>query len=240
VTQKFNRFVLFSACAAVISMFTAGAATCVNGGSLTSYEALGSTGCTYGGYTFSNFSYTDSATGGGTLVTSDGVNVFTASNGYGNGLSFDGSWNAFGAGSTSDGDIMFSVSVNGGGAATIADAGLAQTAGVTGSGVASVAEQGCGGTNCVPGTWQNFVFDANGGTTNQSAQDMLIAPNGTVNVSKNINVMAGSAAGYDAATISLVTDTFSTVPEPRALSLLLGLGLVGGFVFRKKLQAARA
>jgi len=242
VTHKFNRVLLFSACMAVISMFTAAADTCVNGGTLLSYEALGSTGCTYGGYTFSNFSYTDAATNGGNTVTGSGVNVFTATNAYGSGLSFDGSWDAYGAGATSDGDITFVVTVNNGGAATITDAGVAQTAGVTGSGVATVAEQGCGPAPCVPGSWPNppFVFDANSGSNNQSASETMITPNGSVEVSKNINVEAGTGSGYDAATISQVTDTFSTVPEPRAMSLLLGFGLLAGFAFRKKFQADRA
>jgi hypothetical protein len=61
-------------------------------------------------------------------------------------------------------------------------------------------------------------------------------------VSKDINVNAGTGDGFDYASITKVTDVFSVsaVPEPRALSLLLGLGLVAGFVIRKKFQGARA
>jgi hypothetical protein len=224
-----------------MSLFTLAAAPCVSGDTLAQYEALGSTGCTFGDFTFSSFSYTSGV--GSPAATA--VTVATTTNADGTGLAFDASWNALGSGTTSDGDISFSVAVNGAtGAESITDAGLAQTGGVGGSGVATVSEQGCGPAPCVPGTWQVLTFDAGTGPgEDESSADTLLAPTGSVEVSKDINADAGTGtSGYDYATISQVTDVFSAtaVPEPRALSLLLGLGLVAGFAFRKKLQGARA
>lgn len=243
MTHKLLKLALFSACATVMSLFTLSAATCVSGDTLAYYIShYGTTGCTYDGFTFSDFTYTDSASGGGTTQTADEVKVFTAINADGVGLSFDGSWDADVSGATSDGDVSFSVAVIGG-AETITDAGLAQTGGVGGSGIATVSEQGCGPVPCVPGTWQVLTFDAGTGPgEDQSSTDTLLAGTGSVRVSKDINVNAGTGDGFDYASITKVTDVFSVsaVPEPRALSLLLGLGLVAGFVIRKKFQGARA
>jgi hypothetical protein len=225
-----------------MSLFTLSAAPCVNGDTLAQYVSMYATaGCTYGGFTFSDFTYTDSASGaGGSLVTARDVYVYTAINADGSGLSFEASWDADGYGSTSDGDVAFNVTVDSG-AESITDAGLAQTGGVAGSGIATVSEQGCGPIPCVPGTWQVLTFDAGTGPgEDQSSADTLLTSTGSVRVSKDINANAGTGDGFDEATITKVTDVFSTVPEPRALSLLLGLGLVAGFVFRKKFQGARA
>ncbi len=240
MTHKFNRIVLFSACATVISMFTAAAASCPSGDTLAQLETLGS--CQIGDKIFSDFTYIGSATGGATQVTAGGIVVDTVGPGQdvagpNYGLEFNGSWTADN-GQTSDGTIGFEVTVINGAGMEITDAGLAQTSGVFGGGVASVSEQGCSGTGCTPGTWAVLTFQDTGNDV-ASADNPLPAPTGTVTVSKDINVVAPTG-GF--ASISLVTDTFSqtAVPEPRALSLLLALGLVAGFAFRKKLQGAGA
>lgn len=239
MTHKFNRVVLFSACVTVISLFTAAAAPCPSGDTLAQLEAIGS--CQVGDKIFSDFTYTDSATGGAIAVTNTGITVDTvgpgeAVSGANYGLEFNGSWTADN-GQTSDGDIGFEVTVVNGAGMEITDAGLAQTSGIFGTGVASVSELGCSSAGCTPGTWA--VLTLEDGTTIQGASDTMLSPTGTVTVSKDINVIAPAGAF---ASISLVTDTFSqtAVPEPRALSLLLALGLVAGFAFRKKLQGARA
>lgn len=239
MTHKFNRIVLFSACATVISMFTAAAASCPSGDTLAQLETLGS--CQIGDKIFSDFTYTDSVKGGALPVTAGDITVDTVGPGQDvagpdYGLEFNGSWTADN-GQTSDGDIGFEVTVVNGAGMEITDAGLAQTSGITGTGVASVSELGCSGAGCTPGTWA--VLTLEDGSTVQGASEKMLAPTGTVTVSKDINVVAPAGSF---ASISLVTDTFSqtAVPEPRALSLLLGLGLVAGFAFRKKLQGVRA
>jgi hypothetical protein len=240
VTHKFNRVVLFSACATVISMFTAAAASCPSGDSLAQLESLGS--CQIGDKIFSDFTYNYSASGGAMAVLPGSITVDTVGpgqdvSGPSYGLEFNGSWTADN-GQTNDGTIGFEVTVVNGAGMEITDSGLAQTSGIFGlGGVASVSEQGCSGVGCTPGTWA--VLTLQDGSTDQAAADTLLAPTGTVTVSKDINVIAPAGSF---ASISLVTDTFSqtAVPEPRALSLLLGLGLVAGFAFRKKLQGVRA
>lgn len=239
MTHKFNRVVLFSACATVISLFTAAAASCPSGDTLAQLEALGS--CQVGDKIFSDFTYTDSVSGGATAVLATAITVDTVGpgedvSGANYGLEFNGSWTADN-GQTSDGDIGFEVTVVNGAGMEITDAGLAQTSGIFNGGVASVSEQGCSGAGCTPGTWA--VLTLEDGSTDQGASDTILSPTGTVTVSKDINVVAPNG-GF--ASISLVTDTFSqtAVPEPRALSLLLAFGLVAGFAFRKKLQGARA
>lgn len=236
MTHKIKTLLLFSACATAMSMFTAAADTCAN--AFTTYGdtlqdlITNNVSCTYGGFTFSNFSYI------GSPLTASQVTVGTLTNAYGAGLEFNGSWNAFGNNSTSDGDIGFTVTSLGG-ATVIEDAGLAVTSGVGGAGIATVSEDGCSGTNCVPGTWAVETFHSTG-TTSDSADYIFNAPTGSVTVSKDINAAANGVDPTNYATISLVADTFSAVPEPRALSLLLGFGILGGLVLRKKFQSVKA
>jgi hypothetical protein len=229
---------VLSICATALSMFTAAAAPCVNGDTLAQFEALGNTGCQIGDKIFSDFSYSDSASGGAMAVTAGDVTVSTVGPGENfvgpdYGVAFQGAWTAVNGG-TSDGDISFVVTVVNGAGMEITDSGLAQSSGITASGVAKVTEKGCSGVGCTPGTWG--VLTLENGSTDSAASDTVFSPTGSVTVSKDINVVA---PGGSFATITLVSDTFSqtAVPEPRVLSLLLALGLVAGFAFRKKYWA---
>jgi hypothetical protein len=240
VTNKIKTLVLFSACAAVLSMFTAGATTCnsLDGDALTTFLVTGFS-CTYGGFTFSDFTYTDSASNGGQVVTAADVTVKAVTNAYGAGLEFNGSWNAFGNDATSDGDVSFTVTALNG-ATDISDTGLAVTSGVGGTGVATVSEQGCGGVGCTPGTWSVETFQASGPGNDQDVADTTFSTTGSVSVSKDINSAANGIPVTDYATISQVVDTFSVVPEPRAMALMLGFALLAGLALRKKFQSSNA
>jgi hypothetical protein len=244
VTHKLAKLVLFSASATVISMSTLAAAPCTIG-TLSSYIALGSTGCTVGGDTFFDFQLTGSTgAGGATAIPAANINVSglgpLGTSGASNvapflssdiGIDFDAVW-ATTAGQTLDDNIAFDVSV-GAGAAAITDAGIVQDSYTTGNGNVTVAEKGCSGISfpCSQ-TW--------GVATNDSSfvSDTIFSATGTLSVEKDIAVSGNSGS----AGVSNVADVFSTseVPEPRALSLLLGLGLVAGFAFRKKFQGERA
>jgi hypothetical protein len=245
VTHKFTRIILFSACATVISMFTLSAAPCTPG-TLASYIALGSTGCTVGGDTFFNFQLiSNSATGGATAVGAGLISVeglgpagTTGASAVAPflsndiGINFDTALWTTTAGQSIDDNISFDVSV-GPGAATITDAGLVQDSFVTGNGSVTVAEKGCSGiTFPCNQTW--------GVATNDSSfvANSIFTSTGTLSVEKDIAIVAGNGT----AGVSSIADVFSTseVPEPRSLSLLLGLGLVAGFVFKKKFQGANA
>jgi hypothetical protein len=249
-----TRFLILSACAIIFAMMPAAAAplpTCPDGASLTTYTTTygGASGCQIGNLVFSEFSYYGVAvSGGGTAPTTDGITVDTlgpvgsgssgASLQFPNniGLSFTGTWNALINNSTSDADIAFDVSVVGGGPATIEDAGLAQTSGIFGSGVAEVGEAGCSGV-VYPCTQQWAVGTIYSGSTDMQVNGTVFTQTGTISVSKDINVAAGANGS---ASLSNVQDTFSQVPEPRAISLLLGFGLVAGLTLRKKFQSVRS
>jgi hypothetical protein len=245
VILNLGRFALFSACAFVVSMFTLSAAPCTTE-TLADYIALGSTGCTIGSYTFYNFQLTaDTATGGATAVTAADIEVSglgpTGTSGATGGeapffptdvgVDFDTVW-AVTAGQTLDDNITFDVSV-GTGAANVTDAGLVQDSSVTGNGGVTVSEKGCSGivAPCT-NTW--------GVATNDTTfvSDSIFTATGTLSVEKDIAVSGNGGT----ANLSNVADVFSTseVPEPRALSMLLGLGLVAGFAFRKKFQSVKA
>jgi hypothetical protein len=246
VTHKFTRFALFSACALVASLSTAVADTCVSGDTLAQYVALGAAGCTIGDKTFYDFSYGDTVSGGATATAAASVNVYTVGDtgeaiaGPDYGVQFESSWGAA-DGQTNDAVIQFDVAVTSGSNYLITDAGLAQDAFVNGTGSeATVAEQICQGVPCDLSTWDTYTFQANNGAVDSGATDTVISPSGAVTVAKDINVTGGSTGL--GANLSIVQDVFSqtAIPEPRALSLLLGLGLVAGFAFRKKFQGENA
>lgn len=265
MTHKIKTLLIFSACAAVLSMYTAAAETCAAaistyGDTLQDFISNDVT-CTYGGFTFSDFSYVNNAASGtGTLVTSSDITVATYTSPMGsNGLDFDLTDMNSGFNGASDGTIEFEVTANNGGT-EIEDAGLTQISSATGTGLASVAEQGCGPAPCDPGTWATNTFEAgpgnglnattcaaNGGTWNASnsicdlgSNDVILTnATGSVEVAKDINVTSGGS-GTGSASISSVADTFSVVPEPRALSFLLGFGILAGLVLRRKFQSVKA
>ena len=258
MTHKIVRLILFSACATVLSMYTAGAASCTSydGDSLATL-ITGSVSCTYGGLTFSDFGYSGASTSGnGTPVPSTVITVDAITNMYGVGFGFTADWASGNPApgptpSYTDGDITFEVST-GNGAATIEDAGLSQTSGVLGNGFANVSEGICAGAGCSVGTFAIETFEGgdytsglctaeggtfSGGTCTLLDTDKVFTATGTVMVSKDIDANSGTAGN---ANITYVADTFSVVPEPRALPILLGLGLVAGLFLRKKFQSVSA
>jgi len=239
-----TKFAIFVACAMALSLFTACATpvpTCPDGSSLAFYIATygGNSGCQIGDKIFSNFGYTGpSGTGtaptpaGITVDTIDGTNIVFPGD---IGLSFNGTWDA-GSGLMADGNIAFAVTVVGGGSQLIEDAGIVQSAGVTGNGKAEVTENGCSGA-VFPCTATWGVVTVQQGQTDSFANDTIFSPTGTISVTKDINVIGNNGT----ASITNVIDVFSQtpVPEPRTLSLFLGLGLFGGLALRKKFQSAR-
>ncbi|MBV9762118.1 MAG: PEP-CTERM sorting domain-containing protein [Acidobacteriaceae bacterium] len=184
--------------------------------------------CTVGDLLFSNFSYTGSGTN---PISASQITVDTVSN-DGIGLSFHAPWSA-GAGMTTDGTIDFTVTVLGGGS-LLEDFGLAQTSGVSGSGSASVAEDGCGPAPCLATGGSIYVLTFQDSGERQAQGETTFAPVNSVSVEKDISVNGNS--GF--ATISVVQDTFSQVPEPVSMGMMGGgLALLGLVRLRRRAKA---
>lgn len=235
--KKFSLLTIFGLAATAMTAFAT--PVCPDGGSLSAFLGAGYS-CQVGDKIFSNFSYVSSAFGGALAVPAAGVTVDTlgpvgsGASVFSNdiGLQFNAGWNAL-AGQTTDSDIGFTVTVLGG-AITIEDFGLAQVSGVLPNGSASVVENGCGPAPCTPSELAVMTFDS-GGSNTQRVADTMFAPLGSVTVSKDISVTGGTDG---AAHLSLVSDTFSQVPEPVSMSLMGGgLALLGLVRLRRRAKA---
>lgn len=212
---------------------------CPDGSTLDNFLTAGYS-CQLGNAVFSNFTYVSSAFGGALAVPAAGVTVDTlgpAGSGASIlnsslGLQFNAGWNAL-AGQETDSDIGFTVTLLGG-AMNIEDFGLAQVSGVLPNGSASVVENGCGPAPCTPSELAVMTFDY-GGTNTQRVNDTMFAPLGSVTVSKDISVTGGTTGS---AHLSLVSDTFSQVPEPMSLGFIGGgLALLGVARLRRRVKA---
>jgi len=227
---------------AVLAMIAvpAKAVTCPTGVSLSAggYVNANGTGngfsCTIGNLTFSNFSFTSSASGNSQALPASGVTVTDLPNssfpGVPDGFLFT---EALGANSTtgtvglqssSDITIFYTVTSNG---ATITDLELGFNGAFTGTGFAEVTESFCLNSSTTFG-----CSNANAGliqVTNPPPvfnTSTTFAPVTMLSVEKDVQVNSGSGAGT--ANISSVNNNFSQISVPESASLtLLGLGLLG-------------
>jgi hypothetical protein len=218
------------------------ATACVDGDTFASYEATNATGgCTIGDKTFSNFTYTSSATNA-TKIDAGGVTVDTIGpagsgatlSGPDIGLQFNAGWTV-GSGQILDSLIGFDVAVTDG-PALIKDAGLVQGgSGISGNGIGSVAENACAPAPCTPSGAINLLTVDTAGEV--SLTDMAIfTPTGSLSVTKDISVNGNSGT----AEISRVNDTFSqtSVPEPASLTLLGSTLVAFGWVGHRRRKPA--
>jgi hypothetical protein len=238
VTHKIQYLILAASMLGLSALPAAADSVCPSGVALTNYLGTGFT-CSIGNLDFSNFQYHSSASNPPTPVPAGSVTVDTVDGSSGIGFAFNSSWTAVGSGEFSDAAIGFTVSVIGGGAATLEDAALIQTGGVdstnTGS-IAQVGENGCSGSSSGTDCSQMWsLMTSQTSNTTATAAHTFYLPTGVLTVSKDINAQDGSSENAHAS-ISLVQDTFSQVPEPRSLAMLLGLALVAGLTLKRKLS----
>ncbi len=244
MTHRFTNYLILAVSALGLSAAPAFAdSACSSGVALSTYLGSSFT-CYIGNLDFSNFTYTDSGSNppAGTPATSVTVNTVNGTSGIG--FLFNSSWTATGANEFSDALIGFTVSVIGGGPATLEDAALVQTGSIDGTNsgsLDSVGENACSGpsNNNPPCTQQWALVTSQTSNSVNTTAHTFYTPTGSISVSKDINAITGTASGVFAS-ISGVQDTFSQVPEPRSLALMLGFGLIAALGLKKKLQGVQS
>jgi hypothetical protein len=230
VTHKFGQFLALATAALGLSALPALAATCANGTLGGTYTAANGSdngfSCTLDGgdLTLSNFVYTDSA---GVAANHVSVNVDNpGADGYG--LDFSGAWSA--SGDNTDVDISFDVTAANG--TDISDVYIVLAGGsFTGNGHAVYTETYCEGGPNEP--CNTSVADPS--TAGQTDVITLNSPTNSLTITKDLELLASDGT----ANVSKFGNQYSTVPEPRAISLVLGLGLLAGFAFFKRRQVAQ-
>jgi hypothetical protein len=182
--------------------------------SLSDYEALGSTGCTIGDLTFSNFTYTPTEIGGVTTPPASSVTVDPVS-GLESGVTFAAGWTA-GQFQLEDSLINFTVSCTG----CSIDDWVLQIGGEgeTGDGIVNVAETS-------PEVGSGLVQSSVGNVTTGVGSGTFL-PVSSLSVTKDILVYGGGVPDTSSA-LSSVTNLFSTIATPEPSLLILCAGLLG-------------
>jgi len=191
--------------------------------------------CTIDDKTFSNFSYSPSASGGAALIPPSGVAVVPVTTLNNPGFLFTGGFGVI-SNQTQDELFGFTVRVNLGGN-SIDDITLLQLGSAfTGTGSASIAETVCLGdtfaNGCLNGTIAQLSTVDNS-TLVKLSDHITFAPVLVVDVVKDLALFGGPNGS---AFVSGVENQFSQVtPEPSTL-LMLGTGVVGlaGILRRKQ------
>jgi hypothetical protein len=144
------------------------------------------------------------------------------------GLDFSGPWDTS---SVEDVDISFTVTALSG---LLTDVHIDLiNASVTGTGAVKYTETVCSGSNCAV-----YANDTAAGTGVVSGVLYLTTPTTSISVDKDLILNAGSNG---TASMSNFDNYYShTVPEPRTVSVFLGIAFFGAMVFMKRRQAVRS
>jgi hypothetical protein len=200
---------------------------------LSSYLVTGFS-CSVGNLDFSNFTYNSSAVGV-PAVPASGVGVSPITTPDGPGLNFDPSGFVSGANLSEDVMVGFTVTALPGTSIDDIYMGFGNVT-TSGTGSALYTENFCGGKE---DECSLFVMAPTTNDTNivNLSSTAIGGPVSSLTITKDLTLQTG--ANGLAATSSFLNE-YSTVPEPRAVSLLLGLGLLAGFAFFKRRQVVQS
>lgn len=223
-----KRFAILLASLAVAASFAVATPTACSSETLNNYLVSGFA-CTIDNLVFSNFTYSDTASGT-SPIPSTAVNVVPITIPDDEGLEFTAGWSVIEP-AEEDSNIGFKVSTLNG-LATIDQLGLEFNGNHTGTGSSGVTETYCpGGTliTCPSGLQQIAVTNP---PTVLSTTSLTFAAVSSISVSKDIFVDAGN---WGTASISNVDNTYGQtgVPEPGTLCLIGGGLLTVGFLRKR-------
>jgi hypothetical protein len=195
---------------------------CVSGGTMDSYVALGSEGCTFGNFLFSNFAYSDSGSAPGSQVS-----LTLIGSSLNPGLRFSSSgWSAIGGASSVslDSSILFDVSTVDGRPLIQAATLVLVSSGTTGNSGGTIGE-----SVLAPG---HFHLEVDAGGPYSSG--VVFAPTNLIHIEKDLSVLAMGTG--DSAFIGAFDEGFSSSgPEPVA-AVLIGSGLLALGIFRRRVK----
>jgi hypothetical protein len=239
VTHKFSKYFILAIGALSISALPALAdVPCSTDTNLAQFlsDFGGSTGCTVtaDGVTldFSAFNYNNS----GITVAPSSIGVSEVGTPDGPGLDFDTGSNLNGANLTEDVKIGFTVTAPAG--TLLSDVYIAlNNVFVQNGGDVSYTEQIC----LTDQTCDIEVEDPSGpfSKTVLLSQTAIGGPVGSLIITKDVDLTTGDSETSKAKTSDFLNE-YSTVPEPRATSFVLALGLLAGFAFFKRRQATQS
>jgi len=175
---------------------------------------------TANGLTYSDFSYTSTATGTGLAYPATSVGVTSFSNGTDSGFTLNAGWLAT-SGNTLDIALTYTVTAAAG--SKITDAFLGITGSLSGTGTATVGETLTGSTG--------VIGSLTAGLPSPLSDSISFAGVQSIIVNKDL-ILGGGTNG--SASVSFLTQGFSvnTVPEPTSMALL-GIGMTGFLAFRR-------
>jgi len=188
--------------------------------------------CSVGNLDFSNFSYN---TGGTNPIAASSVGVTSVTTPDGPGLMFDPAAVISGSGLTEDVFVGFKVTGLNGTLINDIYMGFGNVL-TTGTGTALYTENFCGGpeNQCSLFVEAPVTNDTNMVNLSSTA---IGGPVSSLTITKDLQLVTGSSGL--SATSSFLNE-YSTVPEPRGTAVLLGLGLLAGFLVFKRRQVAQS